>query len=58
MLSQNLFTLHQKDEIHKSYGNNPSCSKVSVLDESKYIGIEFPLCYDLRDYGVNIYTSI
>jgi len=50
MFQSNLFTATQVQEIHQEFGNHPKRCKLSMFPPHK--GIEFPLRYNLLDYGV------
>lgn len=58
MLQENVFTHSQFNEY---CGDHPSTvllqSKCKLnINTSKYIGVAFPLCYDLADYGIEEYV--
>ena len=49
MLQRNVFTPGEEQDISEKYSN---ISRVKIDTWSRYIGISFPLRYELRDYGL------
>lgn len=58
MLQENVFTTSQYNEYcgdHSATVLLQSKCKLNI-NTSKYIGVAFPLCYDLADYGIEEYV--
>jgi hypothetical protein len=53
MIQDNLFTQFQLDELESHYNNDSLKCKVSM--NHPHLGIEYPLRYEPRDYGIDIY---
>lgn len=54
MLQGNVFSPNEEQEISEQYSN---ISRVKIDTFSKYIGIAFPLRYEMRDYGLEHYFN-
>jgi hypothetical protein len=45
----------QMNELQHEYGSHPKRCKLSLYPP--HLGIEFPLRYNLKDYGIDIYLK-